>query len=1170
MNTPSVQKSIKSEASYSDGFKLLSEAPPPPDKPCLDKESYILQNNGGTYRLPVNNTRTNGDAHAFVATLSYGKLTLYRQENGGYTYALYSNAFSGPYGYHLRLNGTIDGPIKEGETKTATYNNSSIFNWGSTSSSNYTPATGAATLQFGESVVTVSISGGAGMKESSGGVIGDTFVPTYKSGSSSFSGSMTFPISYKHTEGCPKLSLSVAPDEISPKNQDGHFDTSTLSVSVEPKTEWEVTLEGATEDDGSGAGSASCDWSRKETSTGTSIPFAQQCSGDGEYKVVLEAHGKRKESVLKIDNTPPIASVASSNLVMDSKKYFIQVQDPVVGGFASGVESAEILEVLDGDGVSLGASSSFDDRQYEITVPAHQSPALVRVEVKDNLANKATLELDLPEVGVPGPGPEPGPGPRTPPGPVPESGRCGGAPCPKPESPEKPNKTPKPNRTPKPRPTSEPSSTPTEEPESPEPPEPTASPKGGFCPTQAEDPGTYQLHDSLDAIDSLSQAIGAEARQYSSLTDQWNKVAAQLPEDGFGISSVASKTQRQQEKLAGIFAELNDLYFDIQDDLSYLDADMAALHGLYQERTRESITLPDFSAVEPYAFIESLWQTFKDSRQDDNVYTEMAIVYQEMAFLKYLITDLTTKEVHSKNRIRQVNLLSQRIQQHKKYIQARPEQYDLVSNTDVDFVLEKTGGLVDALSQAEGAIAQILEVVGDNDNSGFNTQAIGPISGRLPPELRGRLQSFEIDLRTYRTEVKALHSDSLSKRELAKGFTRQMMTNHRSVYTRGSTLALQSRIYAAQIANFLQRSKSVLTPATMSLIRVNLYTLLAASAIITGLSITVALSLTAISLACNAYNVHIELDRLSIVFADIVQSTNNMLRENLNAQCDLYGDYGAIQQVIQAIFGNNNNELGGSLGFIARQLKNLTKVSSFEQFTEDVSAMDQLLSSYKARFLPAMAKQIQAACTHPCAEEIEQLELFLREERFNGNGNLSFFQDALYTNNTNGEVVRYTRDRETQYKNTYFVNNSKYDKIGFLAHILGRHGGSKNLTANIRKNNESMFYTDVLAIQMTLLALQDKFSRGHDVGYSNHGFNTPSSFHINPPYSRIPKNLGSDNLEFEEISGLSIGFGRHKKKLDDSGDKVSVVETSIRTFYRSDAPNSCVLTSVHPAWEKKE
>lgn len=351
--------------------------------------------------------------------------------------------------------------------------------------------------------------------------------------------------------------------------------------------------------------------------------------------------------------------------------------------------------------------------------------------------------------------------------------------------------------------------------------------------------------------------------------------------------------------------------------------------------------------------------------------------------------------------------------------------------------------------------------------------------------------------------------------------------------------------------------------------------LLIASTLTLGVTAIVGVSIAAIKSGCYSYSVHAELDALSDTFYQLAESTALTIGRVAGQDCVLFGDFGKIKEILNKVYGKNENGLGGNLGAVYRELNKLVakagRYASYEAFSEEAGAIHDLFERYTTKYLPFIAEEIEAACTHPCAEEIEQLELLLTTENFTNEGNLagvSFEHYSPTMSNSQAKNVYDKQYREQKLENYIIERESAYSKIVFLAHILGRHGGTKDTRRNIRNKNESMFYSDKIAIQLTIEALKYKFFKKE--GRQNGLFESPQHLRTLKSYiidiSEIPITPGAaeevifakENFQDKiSTSGTGIGFGR-------SGGEASSIQHAYLVAFRSDLASSCQLTTLHP------
>ena len=259
---------------------------------CLSRESYRVDNNlSGRYLLPLNYTRANGDAYNKTDGLANGDLRLVRNVDGDYLVFVYAYAYSGPYGYHLRVNSDepIAGPIKSGDVRTFTFadqssafTDNSSYQWGSSSVTEHN-VLGSATLTFAEDSVSVELDGLMTMTKSA--TIYGTSTAIYKSGGGSLSGNMVFRLPF---DTCPEVELTADKEMISPANEDGQEDTVKFDVRSTTGKTWNLSVTGnkpgPVDERGLPTVGASCIWSTSGSEPEKEVSWNGKCN-DGSYMV---------------------------------------------------------------------------------------------------------------------------------------------------------------------------------------------------------------------------------------------------------------------------------------------------------------------------------------------------------------------------------------------------------------------------------------------------------------------------------------------------------------------------------------------------------------------------------------------------------------------------------------------------------------------------------------------------------------------------------------------------------------------------------------------------------------------------------------------------------------------------------------------------------------------
>ena len=253
-----------------------------------------------------------------------------------------------------------------------------------------------------------------------------------------------------------------------------------------------------------------------------------------------------------------------------------------------------------------------------------------------------------------------------------------------------------------------------------------------------------------------------------------------------------------------------------------------------------------------------------------------------------------------------------------------------------------------------------------------------------------------------------------------------------------------------------------------------------------------------------------------------------------------------VSDAIERRFGSSG-EYTKSLNRIAHWVKANNSEEPLGQYNQDIQKAMVDLSSQLYTFnhstLNVLESKIDEACedTGDCGEVIQELDSFMNT-KLKADGNLRTNRtDPLYNPGVRGQgKVGYDRARQIIYSGEF----SAYPKISFMAHVLARHGGTKNIERNLAGKNESMFYTDRLAFQAAIEALLYQGRTG--AKNTEDRFIMPSQYWVLGDYTSYNAGIGN-----------GVGFGK------DHIGRGNIRHTKSVQYYLP-SPDSCSLNSVHP------
>jgi hypothetical protein len=170
-----------------------------------------------------------------------------------------------------------------------------------------------------------------------------------------------------------------------------------------------------------------------------------------------------------------------------------------------------------------------------------------------------------------------------------------------------------------------------------------------------------------------TQALN-DTRTFNQLQHRANVIQNQLNEGGF--STQALKPERAaalQAEWAQIEQQLSGLYFDIHDDLGYVQDMSNKLAQVIQSR---GLPLPPLPMGDHNTLIAQLDNQFQAAQSDLDAIEEVAILYQETLLFQALTKAYVNQSRASKPTLQALRQLNTHIQQHSAYVENNIAQID--------------------------------------------------------------------------------------------------------------------------------------------------------------------------------------------------------------------------------------------------------------------------------------------------------------------------------------------------------------------------------------------------------------------------------------------------------------------------------------------------------------
>jgi hypothetical protein len=184
-----------------------------------------------------------------------------------------------------------------------------------------------------------------------------------------------------------------------------------------------------------------------------------------------------------------------------------------------------------------------------------------------------------------------------------------------------------------------------------------------------------------------------DTRELNQTLNQWNNLQDRLSEGGFTTAALKPKQEeRLQEKLAETEQRFQDLYWNVRDELSYLEPMRRQLAEVLQKQAGSlpSVTLSSnlVAQAENYA------QQFKAQKGDLDGLEELKILYSELQTYLWVTQLFIEQDSPNQEVVEALRKLKGQIVKHSEYLAEKSVFFTLPSQVEIEAIEQKIDTLI--------------------------------------------------------------------------------------------------------------------------------------------------------------------------------------------------------------------------------------------------------------------------------------------------------------------------------------------------------------------------------------------------------------------------------------------------------------------------------------------
>ncbi|PKL79689.1 MAG: hypothetical protein CVV27_01515 [Candidatus Melainabacteria bacterium HGW-Melainabacteria-1] len=510
-------------------------------------------------------------------------------------------------------------------------------------------------------------------------------------------------------------------------------------------------------------------------------------------------------------------------------------------------------------------------------------------------------------------------------------------------------------------------------------------------------------------MEALGDETTQDAALFNQLAGQRNKAWTELnAASGFSVQSKKEGKPNQshplQLRLAALEANLSKVYFDLQDDLAYLNEDTGLIRQVFLTYAGRPPVEPPF-AMNPAAFFQGQDHVFRQGKDDLNLLPELEILYQELRMYHHLVSRLVASEMPSKDTMQAIRFARQNLGHHANYISERAEDLD---RGNPEIIGRINADLSQKLQEVDAILARsdLDDPVGD-----FSIQQTVPNQTRF--ELEQMRQHLE---KAYRATSSAeKQAELLKAREFARtsSLVRRVSVN----MTRGKVIAI---LYVLGVAASTQSQVVELRYCP----------------------------------ACDPNgNLNKDLDGINKNLIVVMALAEALINKIFTDQCVKNADPAALASVLQWMFGPGGNGTG-AIHVVENSYDRLLVALNGanyldEQDQKNIGGMIETVMSAQNRFISegnAQQRKLEEDCKeNECEEEVKAISDYYMAMPLNiyienPHPNLDSILVPSYKNKLK-DINYFLYDEVKSIRSDQYRAELPLE-INFMAHSLGGHGGT--------------------------------------------------------------------------------------------------------------------------------
>jgi hypothetical protein len=267
------------------------------------------------------------------------------------------------------------------------------------------------------------------------------------------------------------------------------------------------------------------------------------------------------------------------------------------------------------------------------------------------------------------------------------------------------------------------------------------------------------VQDSGNNLMSQTPETFEDTRELNQTLNQWNNLQDRLSEGGFTTAALKPKQEeRLQEKLAAAEQRFQDLYWNVRDELSYLEPMRRQLAEVLQ---KQAGSLPNVTlSSNLLAQAENYAQQFKAQKGDLDGLEELKILYSELQTYLWVTQLFIEQDSPNQEVVEALRKLKGQVVNHSEYL---AQEYKLFETGDPAEIAAENQKIEMLSNELEVSLADLSG--GFQIQANLSTADLKAQAQELIKKLRSLKNSKNISqrLKTLRSTREFLQAEIFSK-----------------------------------------------------------------------------------------------------------------------------------------------------------------------------------------------------------------------------------------------------------------------------------------------------------------------------------------------------------------------------------------------------------------------